>query len=125
MSQEREQSLTNQKKRKTDEMKKSRSKETKQRKRSEGVLRRDASAYCGGVLKFSENNLLFLFFPARRRKGGCVFKFIYLRNCREDNGECLERSRTFEFTVLNFLSLNPPISSFLGINYNNTPLTLH
>ena len=42
MSQGREQSLTNQKKRKTDEMKKSRSKETKQRKRSEGVLRRDA-----------------------------------------------------------------------------------
>ena len=72
MSQEREQSLTNQKKRKTDEMKKSRSKETKQRKRSEGVLRRDAfSALLWSVRNFSANNLLF--FPARRRKSGVCF----------------------------------------------------
>lgn len=79
MSQEREQSLTSQRKRRTDEMKKSRSKETKQRKRSEGELRRDASSALWGQVSFRNN----LFKPKFRKffrrvvaRKRCVFLFI-------------------------------------------------
>ena len=79
MSQEREQSLTNQKKRKTDEMKKSRSKETKQRKRSEGVLRRDAfsALLWSGAQVFG---FVIFIFSGESSQKRCVFSlnlFIY------------------------------------------------
>jgi hypothetical protein len=118
MSQEREQSLTSQRKRRTDEMKKSRSKETKQRKRSEGELRRDASSALWGQVSFRNN----LFKPKRKffrrvvARKRCVFLFIiFIYAIAEKIMVSLEPEN---LNIWNRLFI-------LDLQHNNTPPTLH